>query len=91
MLSEHAPASGQERIGSSCSCFIFFSRLVALFPLYMQNVQLLSLVPPVPGCVGQGLAAQITAFLFLPSKILISDFLDTLQAARLLKVNVCTK
>lgn len=58
----------------------------------MRNVQLLSWVPPgyhpVPGCVGQGLAAQITVFLFLPPKILISDFLNILQLAHLVKINV---
>lgn len=61
----------------------------------MWDVQLLSLVPPgghpVPGCVGQGRAAQITVFLFLPPQILISDFLDILQLAHMVKINVCTK
>lgn len=73
----------------------FLSRHVALlplFPLYLRNVQFLSLVPPMPRCMGQEMAARITGFLFLSSIILISDFLDNLQPAHLLvKFNACTE
>lgn len=50
---------------------------LSLFPLSLRNIQLLSLVPLMPACVGKELAGMITVFLYLSSIILIPDFLTS--------------